>query len=66
MICKDCPEGRRFAEGSVYCILYGMIIRETHICTRDGGNRHEGESNHGGDGVGAVPEMPGLLRGSGE
>lgn len=34
MTCRECPEGRRFAEESVYCVLYGMIIRADHECTR--------------------------------
>ena len=43
MICKLCPEGRRFAGGSVYCLLYGIVIREDHECCREGGKRHDGE-----------------------
>lgn len=47
MICKNCPEGRMYATGSVFCTLYGMIIREDHECYREGGKRHAGEP--GGD-----------------
>ena len=36
MKCKQCPEGRRFARGSVECLLYGFIIREDHEGTREG------------------------------
>ena len=36
MICRNCPEGRRFARGSVECRPYGMIIREDHEGTREG------------------------------
>ena len=32
MKCRNCPEGRRFTAESVYCIRYGMIIREDHEC----------------------------------
>lgn len=45
MKCGKCPEGRKFAKGSVYCILYGMIIREDHICTLEGGQRHDGDQD---------------------
>ena len=53
MICKNCPEGRRYARGSVNCILYGIIIREEHECIREGGKRHEGAApaaDHGDNG----------------
>ena len=76
MTCGKCPEGRRFAAGSVYCLLYGMIIRETHKCTRDGGNRHESDGDHSTDGereaelqedsCGAAECVPVVLSGSGE
>ena len=36
MICKECPDGRRFAEGSILCLMYGIIIREDHEGTRKG------------------------------
>lgn len=42
MKCKDCAEGRRFAPGSTYCILYGMIVSDEHECTLPGGERSEG------------------------
>ena len=41
MKCKDCAEGRRFSAGSVYCIPYGMIIREDHECQQKGGRPRE-------------------------
>ena len=41
MKCKRCPEGRRFARGSVECLLYGMIIREDHEGTREGCLQHD-------------------------
>lgn len=51
MICRDCPEGRRFAQGSVYCIRYGMIIRENHECRLEGGKRHDGGAADHGKGI---------------
>ena len=47
MKCKDCPEGKRYMSGSVYCHLYGIIIREEHECTREGGRRHDGTGTEG-------------------
>lgn len=47
MKCRNCPEGRRFAKGSVNCIRYGMIIRENHECGLEGGRRHDGDQDHG-------------------
>ena len=41
MICKNCPEGRRLAAGTIYCVWYGMTIREDHECTGEGGRQHE-------------------------
>lgn len=52
MTCGKCPEGRRIAEGSTFCVLYGIYIRNEHICTRDGGNRHESDGDHSTDGEG--------------
>lgn len=71
MKCRNCPEGKRYAKGSVNCILYGIIIREDHDCIREGGKRHEGnevDSFHSGEGTGiqedswdAADLMPGLF-----
>ena len=36
--------------GSVYCHLYGIIIREEHECTREGGLRHERDADPDGQG----------------
>ena len=76
MTCGKCPEGRRFAIGSVYCLLYGIIIREEHECKRIGGTRHDGDGDHSEDGengaelqedsCGAAAKVPGFLRGPGE
>lgn len=43
MKCGRCPEGRRFARGSVECLLYGMIIREDHEGTREGCLQHDAD-----------------------
>lgn len=43
MKCKNCPGGRRFAQGSVNCLPYGMIIREDHEGNRQYCKEHEGE-----------------------
>ena len=50
--------------GSIECLLYGMIIREEHECTREGGKRYddaadprdegEGKDETGEDGRGAA------------
>ena len=49
MKCKNCPEGRHHMSGSVYCVLYGIIIQEEHECTREGGRRHD-RTGTAGDG----------------
>lgn len=36
MTCRECAEGRRFSDGGIYCVQYGMIIRESHECTLPG------------------------------
>ena len=76
MKCKECSEGRKFARGSVYCILYGIIIREDHECKLEGGKRHDGTDGDGEgirestelqkDGGGAAAALPGVLPGSGK
>lgn len=48
MKCKECAEGRRFSEGGVYCVHYGIIIREEHECTREGGRLREGDDDQRG------------------
>ena len=63
MKCKNCPEGRRFAEGSTYCVLYGMIIRDEHECIREGGRRHDRDGDHGAEGTDGT-EIQGDSRGA--
>ena len=53
MKCGRCPEARRFAEGSMFCMPYGMIIREEHICRFERGKRHDAaDDDHGERGEG--------------
>lgn len=68
MICKNCPEGRRFGADAINCLLYGMTIRENHECTREGGKRHDRaaeDHDRSGDGENA-DETGGGRRGSAE
>lgn len=57
MTCGRCPEGRRFAEGSTYCVLYGMIIRDGHECKLEGGRRNDA-AGHYREESGAEAEIP--------
>ena len=49
MKCRECVQGRRFSAESVYCVMYGMIIREDHECTRKGGQRRERDEGDGAE-----------------
>ena len=49
MKCRDCAEGRRFSAGSVFCLQYGMIIREDHDCTQKGGRLRERDEDQRGE-----------------
>ena len=74
MTCGRCPEGRRFADGGVWCVMYGMILRENHECRLEGGKRHEQDAGGGADGGGeaevyedrggAAGAVPGVVPGS--
>lgn len=68
MICKRCPEGRRYANGSTICRFYGMIIRDDHECTLQRGQEHERNNNYRLEGYAgpAVRENGGWFAGSGE
>ena len=46
MTCKECRNMKPFAPGSVYCLLYGIIIREDHEANLKG---CEASDDHGGD-----------------
>ena len=41
MKCRNCQDGRRFAEGSINCTWYGMVLRADHECTRERGKHNE-------------------------
>lgn len=58
MICRNCPEGRRFARGSVECRRYGMIIREDHEGTREGCVEIEERIAAGGYADNPATELP--------
>lgn len=73
MTCRECARGKRYADGAVNCLLYGMIIREDHECNREG-RKARGEDEGDGDGIGpgagipcdgggAAAQVPGVLRG---
>ena len=49
MKCRDCHQARRFGEGAVFCVIYGMIIREDHECTREGWKIHDEDDDQRGE-----------------
>ena len=53
MKCKECAEGKHFAEGSIYCIQYGIIVSAEHECDREGARIRERErdADHFRDGT---------------
>lgn len=53
MTCRECPKGRRMANRAVWCIPFGMFIREDHECTREGWKIDVGDT---GDGEGLREE----------
>lgn len=79
MICRFCPAGRRHTRNGyrcVNCLLYGMVMRENHECTREGWKDYAGYDDHGEesrDGA-EIPEdrgriiemLPGILSETGE
>ena len=36
MRCRECVHARRFSAEGIYCVQYGMIIRNGHECTLPG------------------------------
>ena len=79
MICRFCPVGKRIRRSGqrwVRCILYGIVVKEDHECTREGWKDVERDEKHGAEfgGEAELPEdggdvaefMPGILPGSGE
>ena len=47
MRCRECAEARQYMRGSVWCVQYGIILREDHECTREGGKRRDGAEGDG-------------------
>ena len=76
MKCSECGNGRRFAAGSVYCRVYGMIIRKDHECRLKGAKQRDRDEDHGADigeetglpedGSGFAGTVPGVLPGPGK
>ena len=79
MRCGECPAGKRISRNGhrcVYCLLYGIIVRESHECTRDDWKRYKrpddddksigAETEIQEDGCGPAGAVPGVLPGSGE
>lgn len=56
MKCRECAEARRFADGAVFCVMYGLIINENHDCNRKGGRLRERDDGDAGDDQGIGPE----------
>ena len=49
MKCRECARSRRFAEGALMCVHYGMIIRENHECGREGAKLRELDEDRGSE-----------------
>ena len=47
MTCAKCPEGRRFSDDGIYCVHYGIILRDRHECTLERGREHDRDDDHG-------------------
>lgn len=56
MRCRDCAEAKKYAEGSVFCKQYGIIIRADHICIRDGHREKEEETEDNWEAIDALEE----------
>ena len=41
MRCEICEHARRFSADGIYCVQYGMIIRDGHECTLPGAIKKE-------------------------
>lgn len=73
MRCGRCPEGRRFAKGSTFCLMYGMIISDEHEgklkgCEGDEDNSRDSQGRTGlqQDGGNAAGSLQGVLQQTGE
>ena len=56
MRCRECAEAKKYADGSRYCRQYGIIIREDHICIRDGHRKREEETEDNWEAIDALEE----------
>ena len=56
MRCRECAEAKKYAEGSRYCTQYGIIIRDDHICIRDGHRKREEETEENWEAIDALEE----------
>ena len=76
MTCKECRKAKRYAPGSMYCLLYGIIIREDHEGNLKGCEEDDGDPDLRGKGTdgteiqgqcgNAADELPGVLPEAGE
>ena len=41
MRCEICEHARRFSGDGIFCVQYGMIIRDGHECTLPGAREKE-------------------------
>ena len=76
--CWECDFAfRRSRSGLIYCVVYGMVLPEDHLCIREGAKKRDGdgcdrigriesEAELSEDGGGAAGEVPGILPESGE
>ena len=76
MRCGKCRKARRYAIGSMYCTLYGIIISEEHNCDREGARPRGTDTDRSGnseeqaglyeDGGGDLVRLPGMVFRAGE
>ena len=76
MTCKECRKAKQFAAGSMYCLLYGIIIREEHEGNLKGCEDDDGDPDLRGKGTdgteiqgkrgNAADELQRVLQGTGE
>ena len=76
MTCKECRKAKPFAPGSMYCLLYGIIIREDHEGNLKGCEDDDGDPDLRGKGTdgteiqgkrgNAADELQRVLQGTGE
>ena len=76
MTCRECRKAKRFAPGSMYCLMYGIIIREDHEGNLKGCEEDDGDPDLRGKGTdgteiqgqrgNAADELPGVLPEAGE